>query len=103
MHGLSQVQNLSSLCSSTPRTYPERQIAYLEEEPRKDGGEPRLYSALIDGHSEFNSQTGRRKPKFRIELPGNPILGDGKSDNQNHAIINLLPWWILAAYRRQPR
>jgi 1,3-beta-glucan synthase len=69
------------------RAYPELLIAYLEEEPRKDGGEPRLYSALIDGHSEFNTQTGRRKPKFRIELPGNPILGDGKSDNQNHAII----------------
>ncbi|KAI0059937.1 1-3-beta-glucan synthase [Artomyces pyxidatus] len=69
------------------RAYPELQIAYLDEEPRKDGGEPRLFSALIDGHSEFNPQTGRRKPKFRIELPGNPILGDGKSDNQNHAII----------------
>ena len=69
------------------RAYPELQIAYLEEEPRKDGGEPRHYSALIDGYSEFNSQTGRRKPKFRIELPGNPILGDGKSDNQNHAIV----------------
>ncbi|KAI0049527.1 glycosyltransferase family 48 protein [Auriscalpium vulgare] len=69
------------------RAYPELQIAYLEEEARKDGGEPRLFSALIDGHSEFNHQTGRRRPKFRIELPGNPILGDGKSDNQNHAII----------------
>ncbi|KAJ7846114.1 1,3-beta-glucan synthase component-domain-containing protein [Mycena olivaceomarginata] len=32
-------------------------------------------------------ESGRRKPKFRIELPGNPILGDGKSDNQNHAIV----------------
>ena len=69
------------------RAYPELQIAYLEEEPRKEGGDPRLFSALIDGHSEFNSETGQRKPKFRIELPGNPILGDGKSDNQNHAII----------------
>ncbi|THH12768.1 hypothetical protein EW146_g7388 [Bondarzewia mesenterica] len=69
------------------RAYPELQIAYLEEEPRKEGGEPRLFSALIDGHSEFNSETGQRKPKFRVELPGNPILGDGKSDNQNHAII----------------
>ena len=28
-------------------------------------------------------------PKFRIELPGNQILGDGKldSDNQNHITI----------------
>ncbi|TDL27758.1 glycosyltransferase family 48 protein [Rickenella mellea] len=70
------------------RAYPDLQIAYLEEEaPRKEGDEPRLFSALIDGHSEFNVETGRRRPKFRIQLPGNPILGDGKSDNQNHAII----------------
>ncbi|CCO26182.1 1,3-beta-glucan synthase [Rhizoctonia solani AG-1 IB] len=70
------------------RAYPDLQIAYLDEEPaKKDGGEPRLFSALIDGHSEFVPETGRRRPKFRIELPGNPILGDGKSDNQNHAII----------------
>ena len=39
------------------RACPELQIAYLEEEPRKDGDEPWLYSALIDGHSEFNTQT----------------------------------------------
>lgn len=69
------------------RAYPDLQIAYLDEErPRKEGGEPRIYSALIDGHSEILPD-GRRRPKFRIELPGNPILGDGKSDNQNHAII----------------
>ncbi|KAJ7846187.1 1,3-beta-glucan synthase component FKS1 [Mycena leptocephala] len=70
------------------RAYPDLQIAYLEEEPpRREGGEPRIFSALIDGHSEFVAETGRRRPKFRVELPGNPILGDGKSDNQNHAII----------------
>jgi 1,3-beta-glucan synthase len=70
------------------RAYPDLQIAYLEEEaPRKEGGELRLFSALIDGHSEVIPDTGKRRPKFRIELPGNPILGDGKSDNQNHAII----------------
>ncbi|KAF6752553.1 1,3-beta-glucan synthase component bgs4 [Ephemerocybe angulata] len=70
------------------RAYPDLQIAYLEEEPpRKEGGDPHIFSALIDGHSEFIAETGRRRPKFRIELPGNPILGDGKSDNQNHAII----------------
>ena len=69
------------------RAYPDLQIAYLDEErPRKEGGEPRIFSALIDGHSEILAD-GKRRPKFRIELPGNPILGDGKSDNQNHAII----------------
>jgi len=69
------------------RAYPDLQIAYLDEEPpRREGGEPRIFSALIDGHSEV-LPNGRRRPKFRIELPGNPILGDGKSDNQNHAIV----------------
>ncbi|SPO05075.1 probable 1,3-beta-D-glucan synthase subunit [Cephalotrichum gorgonifer] len=69
------------------RAYPDLQIAYLDEEPPLvEGEEPRLYSALIDGHSEI-MENGMRKPKFRVQLSGNPVLGDGKSDNQNHAII----------------
>jgi 1,3-beta-glucan synthase len=69
------------------RAYPDLQIAYLDEEaPVNEGDEPRLYSSLIDGHSEI-MENGMRKPKFRVLLSGNPILGDGKSDNQNHAII----------------
>jgi 1,3-beta-glucan synthase len=69
------------------RAYPDLQIAYLDEEPpAADGEDPRIYSALIDGHSEI-MENGARRPKFRILLSGNPILGDGKSDNQNHCII----------------
>ncbi|KAL4920320.1 1,3-beta-glucan synthase component-domain-containing protein [Aspergillus aurantiobrunneus] len=69
------------------RAYPDLQIAYLDEEPpANEGEEPRLYSALVDGHCEL-LENGMRKPKFRIQLSGNPILGDGKSDNQNHSII----------------
>jgi 1,3-beta-glucan synthase len=69
------------------RAYPDLQIAYLDEEPPVvEGEEPRLYSALIDGHSEI-MENGMRRPKFRIQLSGNPVLGDGKSDNQNHALI----------------
>jgi 1,3-beta-glucan synthase len=69
------------------RAYPDLQIAYLDEEPPvNEGDEPRIYSALIDGHSEI-MDNGMRRPKFRVLLSGNPILGDGKSDNQNHAII----------------
>ena len=37
---------------------------------------------LIDGHSEANRERGRLRPKFRIELPGNPIWVEGKSDNK---------------------
>ncbi|KAG7832033.1 hypothetical protein KL920_000368 [Ogataea angusta] len=69
------------------RAYPDLQIAYLDEEPPlNEGDEPRIFSALIDGHCEI-MENGRRRPKFRVQLSGNPILGDGKSDNQNHAII----------------
>jgi 1,3-beta-glucan synthase len=69
------------------RAYPDLQIAYLDEEPPLvEGEEPRLYSALIDGHSEI-MENGMRRPKFRVQLSGNPVLGDGKSDNQNHALI----------------
>ena len=69
------------------RAYPDLQIAYLDEEPPlNEGEEPRIYSALIDGHCEI-LENGRRRPKFRVQLSGNPILGDGKSDNQNHALI----------------
>jgi 1,3-beta-glucan synthase len=69
------------------RAYPHLQIAYLEEQPGEvEGDEPIVYSVLIDGQSEILPD-GKRRPKYRIRLPGNPILGDGKSDNQNHAII----------------
>ncbi|OWB84868.1 hypothetical protein B5S33_g3524 [[Candida] boidinii] len=69
------------------RAYPDLQIAYLDEEPPlNEGEEPRIFSSLIDGHCEI-MENGRRRPKFRVQISGNPILGDGKSDNQNHALI----------------
>ncbi|GES72603.1 glycosyltransferase family 48 protein [Rhizophagus clarus] len=69
------------------RSYPDLQIAYLEQVPQENQEiEPKFFSVLIDGHCEILPD-GKRKPIYRIQLPGNPILGNGKSDNQNHAII----------------
>ncbi|OAD78252.1 beta 1,3 glucan synthase [Phycomyces blakesleeanus NRRL 1555(-)] len=71
------------------KAYPNLQIAYLEEEKSQDeDGKKKntFYSVLIDGHSTVGSD-GKRTPKYRVRLPGNPILGDGKSDNQNTALI----------------
>ena len=70
------------------RAYPDLQIAYLG---RRSTSWLKVKShvfilPLIDGHSEL-MENGMRRPKFRVQLSGNPILGDGKSDNQNHAII----------------
>ena len=50
------------------------------------------YSCLIDGtqtddDGRLRKDTGGRlAPTYRIELPGMPILGNGKSDNQNCAL-----------------
>lgn len=67
------------------KAYPDLQIAYLEQE-KAEGQDPAYYSVLIDGHCDIKPD-GSRAPKFRVRLPGNPILGDGKSDNQNTALI----------------
>ncbi|CAE8602284.1 unnamed protein product, partial [Polarella glacialis] len=45
----------------------------------------RYYSCLVDSSCGFLSDN-RRRPRLEIELPGYPILGDGKGDNQNHAL-----------------
>lgn len=68
------------------RAYPELQIAYIDEEIDEKTGDSVYYSVLIDGSSVF-MENGEREPKYRIKLSGNPILGDGKSDNQNHSVI----------------
>ncbi|ORX62745.1 hypothetical protein DM01DRAFT_1387673 [Hesseltinella vesiculosa] len=91
-------------CEYLLSEFPHLEIAYIEEVAQSslkasqrrqvdahlnpgtiDNG-PVFFSCLIDG-SCAKLPNGRRKPKCRIRLPGNPILGDGKSDNQNHAII----------------
>ncbi|CAJ1402016.1 unnamed protein product [Effrenium voratum] len=62
-------------------------IAYIEEQSM--GDETRYFSCLIDASCDkipVGVATARR-PKFRIQLPGFPILGHGKSDNQNCAVI----------------
>eukprot|EP00928_Gymnodinium_smaydae_P034316 TRINITY_DN24351_c0_g1_i1.p1 TRINITY_DN24351_c0_g1~~TRINITY_DN24351_c0_g1_i1.p1 ORF type:complete len:1914 (-),score=312.77 TRINITY_DN24351_c0_g1_i1:172-5913(-) len=46
----------------------------------------RYYSSLIDKDCPPVPGTLKLTPKLTIELPGFPILGDGKGDNQNHAI-----------------
>ncbi|KAI9245563.1 1,3-beta-glucan synthase component-domain-containing protein [Phascolomyces articulosus] len=70
------------------KEYPNLQIAYIEIVEGNDTEEQRdaYYSVLIDSHCSTLAD-GTRSPKYRIRLPGNPILGDGKSDNQNHTLI----------------
>ena len=74
------------------REFPMMCVAYIHEEDAPelapDGSKVRrFFSCMIDGSCELNTGSGRRQPKYKIELPGHPILGNGKSDNQNHAIV----------------
>lgn len=64
-------------------SHPRVEVAYLEEE-FTEKQETRYYATLLDLSQQ--DQDGNYRKKFRIRLSGNPILGDGKSDNQNISI-----------------
>ncbi|KAJ3175376.1 1,3-beta-D-glucan synthase [Irineochytrium annulatum] len=46
----------------------------------------RVFSHLIDGYCEKDA-SGKFIPRITVELPGWPILGDGKGCNQNHGVF----------------
>ena len=50
--------------------HPSLTIAYIDEETSPAGGSV-FYSCLVDGHCLLGSD-GRRRPRFRVELPGHP-------------------------------
>lgn len=65
-------------------THPLLSVAYFETSPSLYTGKKRLMSVLRNGHSGI---------RFRIPLPGNPILdgiGEGKPENQMNAIPYLM-------------
>ncbi|KAL7748483.1 1,3-beta-D-glucan synthase [Sorochytrium milnesiophthora] len=66
------------------KTYPSLKVAYTCVETNDNGFE-RVYSCLIDASCPLLPD-GDYVPLYKVELPGPPILGDGKSDNQNVAL-----------------
>eukprot|EP00250_Pteridium_aquilinum_P008090 c17661_g1_i2 orf=354-6008(+) len=59
-------------------------IAFIDEVEDETGkGEKQYYSKLV------KNDGGRLQDQeiYSIKLPGNPILGEGKPENQNHAVI----------------
>ncbi|KAL7202962.1 hypothetical protein ACSBR1_034419 [Camellia fascicularis] len=78
--------------------YPSLRVAYIDEveEPSKDRSEnfnqKVYYSALVKAAlpKSINSSEAIQNLDeviYRIKLPGPAILGEGKPENQNHAII----------------
>ncbi|XP_047321239.1 callose synthase 3-like [Impatiens glandulifera] len=79
-------------------TYPSLRVAYIDEveEPSTDKSKkvnPKTYySALVKATLPKSSNSSEPvqyldQDIYRIKLPGPAILGEGKPENQNHAII----------------
>jgi len=62
--------------------YPHLRIAYIDTIRLNRTGAAIYYSVLIK--SDGN---GKVEEIYRVRLPGNPVLGEGKPENQNHAMI----------------
>ncbi|KAJ0019964.1 hypothetical protein Pint_31297 [Pistacia integerrima] len=77
--------------------YPSLRVAYIDEveKPREDGSkkinQKTYYSVLVKASPKSIDSSGPIQSSdeeiYRIKLPGPPILGEGKPENQNHAII----------------
>ena len=60
-------------------TFPANlRVAYVEG----DAGSDAIYSVLLGVTAD-----GDDKVEYKVKLPGPPILGEGKPENQNHAIV----------------
>ncbi|KAK3148556.1 hypothetical protein QOZ80_3BG0296530 [Eleusine coracana subsp. coracana] len=59
-------------------------VAYIDEVESVKNGKPskEYYSKLVKADIH-----GKDKEIYSIKLPGNPKLGEGKPENQNHAIV----------------
>jgi callose synthase len=62
--------------------FPHLRVAYIDSIRVNRAGATIYYSCLVksDGH-------GGIEEIYRVRLPGNPVIGEGKPENQNHAMI----------------
>ncbi|KAI8999946.1 1,3-beta-glucan synthase component-domain-containing protein [Gaertneriomyces semiglobifer] len=67
------------------KEFPALNIVWPEQVTDENGNQ-RFYTNMFDGYCEVLAN-GRRASKYRIELPGWPILGDGKGCNQNLGVM----------------
>ncbi|TYZ67312.1 hypothetical protein PybrP1_002953, partial [[Pythium] brassicae (nom. inval.)] len=63
------------------RKHPSLRVAYVDGPKKMKDGPPKYYSVLIRSQADTIAEV------YRVELPGDPVIGEGKPENQNHAII----------------
>ena len=59
-------------------------VAYMDNVRISREGEVAHYSVLIKANP---AMAGQNQEVYRIKLPGNAVVGEGKPENQNHAVI----------------
>jgi len=62
--------------------FPHMRVAYIDSVRHQRSGQMAFYSCLVKSNGD-----GKIQELYRVRLPGNPILGEGKPENQNHAMI----------------
>ncbi|GMH89989.1 hypothetical protein TL16_g11630, partial [Triparma laevis f. inornata] len=62
--------------------FPHMRVAYIDNVRINRQGESYFYSVLVK-----SDRAGGITEIYRVRLPGNPVIGEGKPENQNHAII----------------
>ncbi|KAL5722918.1 Callose synthase 5 [Ranunculus cassubicifolius] len=62
---------------------PSLRVAYIDEVEKTDGGsvQKTYYSVLVKAVDNLDQEI------YRIKLPGSAKIGEGKPENQNHAIV----------------
>ncbi|MCO5565072.1 hypothetical protein L7F22_018743 [Adiantum nelumboides] len=63
------------------RNHPAMRVAYVDEVKTEHG--KKFYSVLV----KYDTMREQEVEIYRIELPGHVKLGEGKPENQNHALI----------------
>lgn len=67
--------------------HPSLRVAYIDEVRGSAGSESSFFSVLIKGAGLGEGDGKGVTEIYRVRLPGNPVLGEGKPENQNHAVI----------------
>jgi callose synthase len=62
--------------------YPHLRVAYIDTVRLNRDGAALFYSVLVKSDGK-----GNIIDVYRVRLPGNPVIGEGKPENQNHAMI----------------
>jgi len=62
--------------------FPHLRVAYIDSIRVNRSGASLFYSVLVKSDGK-----GHIQEIYRVRLPGNPVIGEGKPENQNHAMI----------------